>query len=70
MTLHPKKTECMVIGSKQKFRGDKQLTQILNKIVLENVTCHKVLGVITCKDNNFNWHKHIDYVCKALHNEI
>jgi len=58
----------MVIGSKQKVCWDKQLTHRLNETVLENVTCHKVLGVII--DNNFNWHKHIDYVCKALNNKI
>ena len=39
----------------------KELTLRLNGTVLENVTCHKVLGVIV--DNNLNWHKHIDYVC-------
>jgi len=68
MTLHPKKTKCMIIGSKQKVRCDKQLILRLKVTVLENVTCHKVLGVIV--DNNLNWRKHIDYVCKALNNKI
>ena len=67
MALHPKKTKCMVIGSKQKVCGDKQLYP-LNETVLENVICHKVLGVII--DNNINWHKHIAYVCKPLNNKI
>ena len=52
MALHPKKTKCMVIGSKQKVCGYKQLTLRLNETVLENVICHKVLGVII--DNNLN----------------
>jgi len=63
MALHPKKTKCMVIGSKQ----NKQLTLRLNETVLANVICHKVLGVII--DNNLNWRQHIDNVCKALNNE-
>jgi len=58
----------MVIGSKQKVCGDKQLTLRLNETVLENVICHKVLGVII--DNNLNCHMHIVYVCKALNNKM
>ena len=29
MALHPKKTKCMIIGSKQNVRGDKELTLTL-----------------------------------------
>jgi len=68
MALHPKKTKCMIIGSKQKVCGDKQLTLRLFGTVLENVTCHKVLGVVV--DNDLNWRKHIDDVCKALNNKM
>ena len=66
MALHPKNTKCMVIGSKQKVSGDKFLQLTLRPN--ENVICHKVLGAII--DYNLNWHKHIDYVCKALNNKM
>ena len=37
MALHPKKTKCMVIGSKQKVCGDKQLTLRLIKAAVTSV---------------------------------
>jgi len=45
MALHPQKTKCMVIGSKQKLRGENHLTLKVNDCVLENVNSQKVLGV-------------------------
>jgi len=45
--LHPQKTKCMIIGSKQKLRGDKHLTLKVNDNILENVRSQKVLGVYT-----------------------
>jgi len=68
MDLHPQKTKCLIIGSKQKFRGDKHLTLKVNDNILENVRSQKVLGVYI--DCNLSWHTHIDFVCKNLNNKI
>ena len=68
MALHPQKTKCMVIGSKQKLRGDNHLTLKVNDCILENVNSQKVLGVFI--DCNLSWHTHIDFVCKNLNNKI
>jgi len=68
MALHPQKTKCMIIGSKQKLRGDKHLTLKVNDNILENVRSQKVLGVFI--DCNISWHTHIDFVCKNLNNKI
>jgi len=62
MALHPQKTKCMVIGSKQKLRGDNHLTLKVNDCILEN------FGVFI--DCNLSWHTHIDFVCKNLNNKI
>jgi len=58
----------MVIGSKQKLRGDNHLTLKVNDCILENVNSQKVLGVFI--DCNLCWHTHIDFVCKNLNNKI
>ena len=63
MALHPQKTKCMIIGSKQKLRGDKQLTLKVNENILENVRFQKVLGVYI--DCNISWHTHIDCLQKS-----
>jgi len=68
MALHPQKTKCMVIGSKQKLRGDNHLTLKVNECVLEKINCQKVLGVYI--DYHLSWRTHIDFVCKHLNNKI
>ena len=64
MSLHPKKTKCMLIGSRYKLKNTNMLNLRINDTILENVTVQKMLGVFI--DNNLNWHAHIDYVCKNL----
>ena len=68
MSLHPKKSKCMTIGTRQRLQNINQLTLKVNETFLENVTAQKVLGVFI--DNTLNWRSHIDYVCKKLNSKI
>ena len=68
MSLHPKKTKCMIIGSKHMLQRSDQLSLKVNGTNLDNVNVQKVLGVFV--DNNLNWHAHIDYLCKQINNKI
>ena len=65
MVVHPIKTKCMVITSRQKHQL-KQLTLTLsvNNTPLEQVHSHKVLGVII--DDELRWENHIDFLTKKL----
>ena len=68
MSLHPIKTKCMIIGSRNKLKNTDLLHLYINETSLENVNVHKVLGVYI--DNTLSWHSHIDYVCKNLNNKV
>ena len=68
MSIHPKKSKCMTIGTRQRLQNINQLTLKVNETFLENVTAQKVLGVFI--DNTLNWRSHIDYVCKKLNSKI
>jgi len=58
----------MVLGSKQKLRGENHLTLKVNDSVLANVNSQNVLGVYI--DCHLSWRTHIDFVCKNLNNKI
>ena len=60
MSLHPKKTKCMIIGSKHMLQRSDQLSLKENGTILDNVNVQKVLGVFV--DNTLNWHAYIDYM--------
>ena len=65
MLIHPQKTKCMIITSRQKH----QLSQLtlnlsIDNIPVEQVNSHKVLGTII--DDQLSWKKHIDSICKKL----
>ena len=64
MSLHPKKTKCVLLGSKFKLKRTNQLILKVNESWLENVSVKKILGVFI--DNTLSWQTHIDYVCKAV----
>ena len=68
MSLHPKKTKCMLIGSRHKIKNTGQLTLKVNETYLENVSVQKILGVFI--DNTLSWQTHIDYVCKRVNMKI
>ena len=68
MALNPKKSKCMLIGTKPKIRITRQLHLMINGVVLESVTDQKLLGIHI--DNTLNWHLQIDNVCKKLITKI
>ena len=56
VTFNPTKTKCMTISNKKVVYPD----VCFNNTVLENVTCHKHLGINI--NNNLKWTKHIDHI--------
>ena len=70
MSLHPQKTKCMLITSRQKRQN---LSHKLPSICIKNepieqITHHKVLGITI--DENLNWHHHISYLCKCTSQKV
>ena len=65
MAIHPKKTKCMVITSRQKHQLQPlTLDLLVDNTPLEQVRSHKVLGVII--DDELRWEDHIDFLTKKL----
>lgn len=61
MVIHPNKTKCMVVTTRQK-RQLKKLTLNLsiNSVPIEQVSKHKVLGVIL--DEEMKWNNQINVI--------
>ena len=66
MVLHPQKTKCMLITTRQKRQNlSHELPPIyIKNQTIEQVTHHKVLGVTI--DNNLSWYHHIHNLCKLI----
>ena len=65
MVLHPDKTQCMVITSRQKHQREPLTLSItLQSTLLRQVHKHKVLGVYI--DQELKWQTHIEYICKIV----
>ena len=65
MILHPDKTKCMIIASRQKHqRDDVRLNLFIQNARVQQVNQHRVLGVTLDKD--FKWLPHIDNVLKHV----
>ena len=65
MVLHPDKTQCMVITSRQKHQREPLILNIkLQSTSLRQVREHKVLGVYI--DQELKWQTHIEYLCKIV----
>ena len=60
MSLHPKKSKCMILGTTRKTSKVRQLNIKLQDNILEQVNEHKLLGIYI--DSNLKWHKQIDIV--------
>ena len=70
MSLHPQKTKCMLVTTRQKRQN---LTHVLPPIyfkneIIEQVSHHKVLGITI--DCNLNWHQHISTLCKRTSQKV
>ena len=65
MVIHPDKTKCMVVTTRQK-RQLKRLTLNLsiNSVPIEQVSEHKVLGVIL--DEEMKWDGQINVISKKM----
>ena len=68
MILNPKKSTCMVIGSKKRLKNipELQLKVLNNKI--ENVIAERVLGLYI--DNPLCWKTHVDKVCSKVSSKV
>ena len=66
MCLHPKKTKYMLLTSRQKRQNisSSPPSLFIQKSPVEEVSSHKVLGVII--DNNLTWSSHIDSLSKRI----
>ncbi len=65
LTLNVKKTEYMVIGTRQRLRNFSQDINVsINGKVLKEVKTKKTLGVLV--DKHLSWDKHIDNVSKKV----
>ena len=69
MVLHPEKTQCMVITSRQKHqRKPLTLDLKLESTSLRQVHTHKVLGIYI--DQELKWQSHIEHVCKTVSKNV
>ena len=69
MIIHPQKTKCMVITSRQKHQlRPLSLSLSIDNHPIEQVHKHKVLGVII--DDELCWANHIDLLSKKLARNI
>lgn len=71
MVLHPAKTKCMLISSRQKRTSLKQLSNlnvVYDSAFIEQVQHHKVLGVTI--DENLLWREHVHETTKKLSQSI
>lgn len=68
MALHPNKTKCMILGSKQRVKSIEELSLQINDTFIENVIVQKILGVFI--DNTLSWQTHIDFVCRRVNTKI
>ena len=65
MVLHPHKSKCMVITTRQKHQlCPLRLNLSINSAALEQVKVHRLLGVLI--DEKLTWHPHIDFVLKKV----
>ena len=65
MLIHPQKTKCMVITSRQKHQLEPlTLKLFIDNTPLEQVHSHNVLGVII--DDELRFENHIDFLTKKL----
>ena len=69
MVLNETKTKGMVIGTKQRLsKLESNLSLEINNEIIENSKSEKLLGVFI--DQNLDFDKHIDYVCKNVSSKI
>ena len=70
MSLHPQKTKCMLITTRQKRQNQSHAvpTLYMKTETIEQVSHHKILGVTI--DHNLDWHNHISTLCKRISQKV
>lgn len=68
MSLHPQKSKCMLISTKNRLKKARPLALTVNNVNIENVSVQKVLGVHI--DNTLSWDIQISSVCKNIKSKI
>ena len=69
MIIHPKKTQSMVITTRQKHQICPLLLNLtLGKMDIDQTLTHKLLGVQI--DSNLDWHQHISSLLKLLSQNV
>ena len=69
MCLHPEKTKCMVIATRQKHqRSPLRLKLDTDTKTVVQVKEHRVLGITI--DDEFKWQSHVSNICKTLSKNI
>ena len=68
MAINPIKTKCMILCTKQKCVLNNTLCLSIDNSVIENVTCHKLLGIYI--DHCLTWKPHIDKTCAKLTSKL
>ena len=65
MVIHPDKTKCMIITSRQKHQlAHPKLNLYIGNNTVQQVTSHKLLGIHL--DSELNWQPHINNLAKRL----
>lgn len=65
MVLHPQKTKCMVITTRQKHQIKPLLLDLqVSSEPIEQVASHRVLGITI--DNKMQWQEHAENICKKV----
>ena len=69
MCLHPEKTKCMVIATRQKHqRSPLRLKLDIDSKTVVQVKEHRVLGIAI--DDEFKWQSHVSNICKTVSKNI
>ena len=68
LTMHLKKIQCMLIGTKQRLGKCRKICIEMNNVVLETIDVAKLLGVnIDC---TLSWSYHIDVLTKNISKKL
>lgn len=69
MVLNPRKTECMLVATRQKLQREPlTLSLTIEGHEIEQVTEHRLLGVTF--DDQMKWESHINTICKKVSKNV
>ena len=69
MIIHPDKTKCMIVTIRQKYQLIKPTLELkLGTTSIEQVKCHKMLGLLI--DSELSWNQHVELLVKRISKTI